>query len=137
MWYVYSSPLSLFITLMKFCTVFILISLLLLLCTAASSDKGGKNEKLPEKEEKEEETVAEVEEDNAIKKNAPEDGIENGSESKAKGEPEWEVPKEVFVFFEGLFVIIGIAVAYRCFKGNEGHVTEEEWQEMNGKSAKN
>lgn len=41
-----------------------------------------------------------------------------------------EVPTWVYHFVEGIFAMIGIAVAYKCFKSEAGHVDDQEWEEM-------
>lgn len=124
---------------MKFCTVFFLvISFLLLSCFAA--DSGNENDKnlLKEKEVKNSEKegtentkkteINENRSDNIIQ----DDAIKEDDETKNKtNKDNWEIPIWIKGFVEGIVFLIGIAVAYRCFKSNEGHVTEAEWQEMN------
>lgn len=125
---------------MKFFTVFLVVSLLLLNCFAADPKNENDKNLLKEKEVKNEGTLSEkgvINESTEntkgtenIKKTEGSDDTINPNESKTNKDT-IEVPIWIKGFLEGIFFIIGILVAYRCFKSNEGHVTEEEWREMN------
>lgn len=128
---------------MKFCTVFVFLVVSLLLLSCFASDPRNENDKnlLKEVEEvKNEETLSEkgvIKEstentkgtDNINKIEGSDDNI-NPKENKTI-EDNIDIPIWIKGFLEGIVFIIGIVIAYRCFKSNEGHVTEEEWREMN------
>ncbi len=49
---------------------------------------------------------------------------------KTEEGPDWEVPRWVFPFVEGIFVMIGIAIGYNCLRSNAGYVDDKEWENM-------
>jgi ABC-type transport system involved in multi-copper enzyme maturation permease subunit len=151
--------LSLYIaTLMKFCIIVLVVSLLLLGCSSTSSgNENNENDKKllkekrvrSDKEGEEEEIVASnygikesasnhidntknnIDITDVINKKNEKNEKNEKNKKNEKNDKKLNIPIWVKGFTEGIFVMIGIAVSYRCFTVNEGHVTEAEWQEMN------